>query len=157
LFYKFVCVCLCHVYRHLNTFKGHLHGKVQLMGVGTALKILLTPEAGLNYTYLKREEVVALFNTVQKLSHAIDVVDYLTELSLESKVSSPTGEVSGIMMRSIGGSNFDESVKSALREIATSPGYSQERATLAVFAKHYGADPVKFAAHTKKYVLAAHG
>jgi hypothetical protein len=58
---------------------------MQLMGIGTALKILLLPEADLKATSLKREEVVALFNTLFKLSHAIDSLDFLTELSLQPR------------------------------------------------------------------------
>ena len=47
--------------------KCKLHGKLILLGVGTALKVLLLPEEMVG-SALSREEVVALFNTVGKLS-----------------------------------------------------------------------------------------
>ena len=50
--------------------KCKLHGKLQLLGLGTALKVLLLPEH-LHATALSRSEVVALVNTVAKFSHAI--------------------------------------------------------------------------------------
>ena len=53
--------------------KCKLHGKIQLLGVGTALKILLLPEQ-LIASSLTRPELVALFNTVAKFSNAIQKV-----------------------------------------------------------------------------------
>jgi hypothetical protein len=50
--------------------KCKLHGKVQLLGLGAALKILLLPEQ-LILPSLDRNEIVALFNTLGKFSHAI--------------------------------------------------------------------------------------
>jgi hypothetical protein len=50
--------------------KCKLHGKLQLLGLGTALKVLLLPEH-LHGEALTRSEVVALVNTVSKFSHAI--------------------------------------------------------------------------------------
>ncbi|KAJ1475357.1 endoplasmic reticulum oxidoreductin 1, partial [Baffinella frigidus] len=50
--------------------KCKLHGKVQLLGLGTALKILLLPEQ-LILPSLDRSEIVALFNTLAKFSRAI--------------------------------------------------------------------------------------
>jgi len=50
--------------------KCKLHGKLQLLGLGTALKVLLLPEH-LHATALSRAEVVALVNTIAKFSHAI--------------------------------------------------------------------------------------
>ena len=50
--------------------KCKLHGKLQVLGLGTALKVLLLPEH-MHANALKRSEVVALVNTVAKFSHAI--------------------------------------------------------------------------------------
>ena len=50
--------------------KCKLHGKLQLLGLGTALKVLLLPEH-MHATALSRAEIVALINTVAKFSHAI--------------------------------------------------------------------------------------
>ena len=47
-----------------------LHGKMQLLGMGTALKVLLLPDEMVGAA-LSRDEVVALINTVGKFSHAI--------------------------------------------------------------------------------------
>eukprot|EP00960_Hanusia_phi_P039611 753953-Hanusia_phi.AAC.11 len=57
--------------------KCKLHGKLQLLGLGTALKILLIPEQLIS-TSLSRPELVALFNTLYKFSHAITAVPRLT-------------------------------------------------------------------------------
>jgi ERO1-like protein alpha len=45
---------------------------MQLLGIGTALKILLVPEQ-LIAASLERSELVALFNTLTKFSSAIQV------------------------------------------------------------------------------------
>jgi hypothetical protein len=50
--------------------KCKLHGKLQLLGLGTALKVLLLPE-DLLASSLNQQEVVALVNTIAKFSHAI--------------------------------------------------------------------------------------
>jgi hypothetical protein len=47
-----------------------MHGKLQLLGLGTALKWLLLP-ADLIHTTTSREELVALVNTLGKFSRAI--------------------------------------------------------------------------------------
>lgn len=60
--------------------KCKLHGKLQLLGLGTALKILLVPEQ-LIATSLPREELVALFNTLGKFSQAISWVSDLSQQS----------------------------------------------------------------------------
>ncbi|KAJ1475380.1 endoplasmic reticulum oxidoreductin 1 [Baffinella frigidus] len=57
--------------------KCKLHGKLQLLGLGTALKILLLPEQLLS-TSLSRAELVAFFNTLQKFSAAIRAVPVLS-------------------------------------------------------------------------------
>jgi flavocytochrome c len=60
-----------------------LHGKLQLLGVGTALKLLLSP---LDMISVSRQESVALFNTLAKFSQAIVASrDFL--LKLNSKPS----------------------------------------------------------------------
>ena len=64
--------------------KCKLHGKVVLMGLGTALKILLTPETVLQeQNVLEPIEVVALINSIGKLSSAITAIDVLSRQSWE--------------------------------------------------------------------------
>ena len=59
--------------------KCKLHGKLELLGIGTALKILLLPEQLISSS-LTRNDLVALFNTVAKFSHAIKVVPELSAM-----------------------------------------------------------------------------
>eukprot|EP01125_Pyxidicula_operculata_P001058 TRINITY_DN1093_c2_g1_i1.p1 TRINITY_DN1093_c2_g1~~TRINITY_DN1093_c2_g1_i1.p1 ORF type:complete len:1151 (-),score=306.48 TRINITY_DN1093_c2_g1_i1:55-3507(-) len=59
--------------------KCKLHGKLQLLGIGTALKILLIPEQ-LIPTALSREEVVSFFNTLSKFSDALSSSQKLTNM-----------------------------------------------------------------------------
>lgn len=67
--------------------KCKLHAKVALLGIGTALKILLSQsESQLKSTCtsLQREEVVALFNTIARWSEAITNTQELAALYEES-------------------------------------------------------------------------
>ena len=64
--------------------KCKLHGKVTLMGLGTALKILLTPPEVLQkQNVLEPIEVVALINSIGKFSSAITAMDVLSKQSWE--------------------------------------------------------------------------
>jgi flavocytochrome c len=63
--------------------KCKLHGKLQLLGLGTALKVLLLPEH-LHRGALSRSEVVALVNTAAKFSHAILKAPELEKLAREA-------------------------------------------------------------------------
>eukprot|EP00455_Lapot_gusevi_P034899 TRINITY_DN3861_c0_g1_i4.p1 TRINITY_DN3861_c0_g1~~TRINITY_DN3861_c0_g1_i4.p1 ORF type:complete len:449 (+),score=106.02 TRINITY_DN3861_c0_g1_i4:88-1434(+) len=56
--------------------KCRLHGKLQILGIGTALKILFSDAQNLT---LQRNEVIALINTLGKFSHAINIVQSFTE------------------------------------------------------------------------------
>ena len=52
--------------------KCRLHGKLQILGIGTALKILLLPEEVLmNEDVVMRSEFVAMINTIAKFSRAL--------------------------------------------------------------------------------------
>ena len=65
--------------------KCKLHGKVALMGMGTALKILLSPP-GLfqsKRAVLTPIEVVALVNSIGKFSSSISAIDKLEQQSWE--------------------------------------------------------------------------
>ena len=59
--------------------KCRLHGKIQLMGLGAALKILLVPESYIEAA-LTRDDLIALVNTLAKFSSAIT---YAKELATE--------------------------------------------------------------------------
>ena len=58
--------------------KCRLHGKIQLLGIGTALKILLLPVTHISAS-LERSELVALFNTLAKFSSAILAIPRLVD------------------------------------------------------------------------------
>eukprot|EP01062_Namystynia_karyoxenos_P070728 TRINITY_DN6609_c0_g1_i1.p1 TRINITY_DN6609_c0_g1~~TRINITY_DN6609_c0_g1_i1.p1 ORF type:complete len:1174 (+),score=354.62 TRINITY_DN6609_c0_g1_i1:114-3635(+) len=64
--------------------KCKLHGKLQLLGLGAALRVLLIPESLLLTNPLTREELVALVNTLGKFSTAITYVDHLWQLVRDS-------------------------------------------------------------------------
>merc|ERR1712038_532726 len=57
-----------------------LHGKMAMLGYGTALKILFTSKEELIEDSLSRNEVVAFINTVAKMSEALNDVRDLTHL-----------------------------------------------------------------------------
>lgn len=59
--------------------KCKLHGKMQLLGLGTALKVLLLPNHLLSSS-ITRDELVAFFNTIGKFSHAITAAKKLSLL-----------------------------------------------------------------------------
>jgi len=63
--------------------KCKLHAKLGLLGIGTALKILLCPnekQLELTCSSLKREEIVALFNTIGRWSEAISNIQTLQKI-----------------------------------------------------------------------------
>jgi ERO1-like protein alpha len=66
--------------------KCKLHGKLELLGIGTALKILLLPEQLISSS-LTRNDLVALFNTVAKFSHAIKLVPELSTMYYRKQTS----------------------------------------------------------------------
>ena len=54
--------------------KCRLWGKLQVLGLGTALKILLMEGEVLGYGVLQRNEVVALVNTLAQLAKSVDSI-----------------------------------------------------------------------------------
>jgi hypothetical protein len=67
-----------------------LHGKMAMLGYGTALKILFTSKEELIAKSLSRNEVVAFINTISKMSEALRDIKELTHLYWESQVNAPT-------------------------------------------------------------------
>jgi len=66
--------------------KCRLHGKMQLLGIGTAIKILLVPEDMIR-DRITREEVVALFNTIEKFSESMKIYEELTSQLAKQEVT----------------------------------------------------------------------
>ena len=58
--------------------KCRLHGKLQILGIGTALKILFAPDV--HKLKLQRNEVIALINTIGKFSHAIYIIEQMQSM-----------------------------------------------------------------------------
>jgi hypothetical protein len=55
--------------------KCRLWGKIQITGLGTALKILFSFNGDLENISLKRKEIVSLINAFSKLSQSINIID----------------------------------------------------------------------------------
>jgi ERO1-like protein alpha len=68
--------------------KCKLWGKLQVLGVGTALKVLMSEGAGAAYD-LERNEIIAMFNTLSKLSQSIRTIDYMSSLLQDPLGGSP--------------------------------------------------------------------
>lgn len=70
--------------------KCRVWGKLQILGIGTAIKVLLTPAAALHGWgsggSLSRQEVVALINTLNQLATSVAFAANAGELELDSKI-----------------------------------------------------------------------
>jgi len=142
--------------------KCRLHGKMQLAGVGAALKLLLVPEV--TTETLTREELVAMFNTVQKLSKAISLVDSLNALAHVNKpaarsdagVAQPSAVLALSVDQAIG-----VTAQAALAGLLTRAEevdvldllLKRRDALAQTLAMHYASDPARFAHHVKRYCL----
>lgn len=157
--------------------KCKLHGKLQLLGLGTALKVLLLPEH-LHATALSRSEVVALVNTVAKFSHAILAAPELAAAHSEQSTraasaaarSVPDLSSAGIMTSRDGWTpattrSLMDAAISAVAALASDGaiGAADEDALVdaavaadprvLILARHYGVgDPSKFAQHALRAV-----
>ena len=69
--------------------KCKLWGKLQVFGVGTSLKVLMSEGAGVPYD-LERNEIIAMFNTLSKLSQSIRTIDYMSSLLQDPLGGSPS-------------------------------------------------------------------
>lgn len=135
-----------------------LHGKMAMLGYGTALKILFVPDNVIGIS-LSRNEIVALINTIGKLSESVREVRELTHLywsthtrlektndgaELRTSVSgldgvdvldAAVGAVSSLANQGL----IDEAVEAKLIQQAF-----QRHPELMVLSKHYGHDLRKF-------------
>lgn len=70
--------------------KCRVWGKLQILGIGTAIKVLLTPSAVLEgwggAGSLSRQEIVALINTLRQLAASVDFAAAAAERELEEKM-----------------------------------------------------------------------
>lgn len=67
--------------------KCRLWGKIQVTGIGTALKILFASESPRRWDNLnfRRSEIVALFNTLGRLSESVVAVQYFRKVQEENE------------------------------------------------------------------------
>jgi ERO1-like protein alpha len=68
--------------------KCKVWGKLQILGLGTAIKILLTPEKEVkkSVNFLNRQEVIALVNTLHQLTTSVSFAANAAELELTAKL-----------------------------------------------------------------------
>jgi ERO1-like protein alpha len=71
--------------------KCKLWGKLQVLGIGTALKVLMSEGAGAPYD-LERNEIIAMFNTLSKLSQSIQTISFMSAL-LEDPMGAKPGRI----------------------------------------------------------------
>ena len=64
-------------------------GKLQILGLGTAIKILLTPEEELREStgFLNRQEVIALVNTLNQFTKSVSFAAHASELEFTAKLN----------------------------------------------------------------------
>merc|ERR1711939_404749 len=74
--------------------KCRLWGKLQILGIGTALKILMSDDQAGGYT-LQRNEVVALLNTLGQLSASVQSIKTWRERELRNAILMGIGKLGG--------------------------------------------------------------
>jgi hypothetical protein len=135
-----------------------LHGKMAMLGYGTALKILFMNESRLA-TSLERNEIVALINTVAKFSESIREIRELTNMYWDSKEASPPPTVTPLPIDStIDSFDLVDTAVGLVASLGRRGHVDMERETelvrlslarnadLLILAKHYGNDEKKFLA-----------
>ena len=141
-----------------------LHGKMTMMGYGTALKVLFLPREDLIPSALSRNEIVAFINTIAGMSESIKEVRELTAMYWAGQIRSnarsglPMPDDNGAVM---GSSELVDAAVGAASELAKAGRISTEReaelvslafskdSNLMILAKHYGADLDKFLLHSQ--------
>mmetsp|Transcript_23652 Transcript_23652/g.26978 ORF Transcript_23652/g.26978 Transcript_23652/m.26978 type:complete len:1247 (+) Transcript_23652:298-4038(+) len=124
-----------------------LHGKMAMLGYGTALKILFTSKEELIAESLSRNEVVAFINTIAKMSEAMKDIRELThlywtkEFEKSKPISSPdpldtTIGLAAVLARA--------GLISPEREVELVQLAMERNEELLVLAKHYATDLEKF-------------
>ena len=70
--------------------KCRVWGKLEILGLGTAIKILLTSEKEMReipaHHFLSRQEVVALINTLNQFAKSILFASHAMELEFDEKI-----------------------------------------------------------------------
>jgi len=139
-----------------------LHGKMAMLGYGTALKILFLPDDMLA-TSLSRNEIVAFFNTIAKMSESVREVRELTNMywSTHTKLEKSDAAVSSgsdtrLLSTGIDGIDVLDAAVGAVSSLANQGLIDESTETnliqqafqrnpeLMVLSKHYGSNLSKF-------------
>jgi hypothetical protein len=142
-----------------------LHGKMAMLGYGTALKILFLPEDIIALS-LSRNEIVAFLNTIAKMSEAIREVRELTQMYWSThtrleKSDEPLGGSGGLGGAAPSSTGLDEVsvLDAAVGAVSTLANQGlidepteakliqqafERHPELMVLSKHYGGDLRKF-------------
>ena len=139
-----------------------LHGKMAMLGYGTALKILFLP-GDMLATSLSRNEIVAFFNTIAKMSESVREVRELTNMYWSThtrleKSNDATGSGSDTTLLSTGIDGIDvlDAAVGAVSNLANQGLIDesteknliqqafQRNPELMVLSKHYGSNLRKF-------------
>eukprot|EP00591_Stephanopyxis_turris_P004924 CAMPEP_0195510808 /NCGR_PEP_ID=MMETSP0794_2-20130614/3344_1 /TAXON_ID=515487 /ORGANISM="Stephanopyxis turris, Strain CCMP 815" /LENGTH=1256 /DNA_ID=CAMNT_0040638299 /DNA_START=317 /DNA_END=4087 /DNA_ORIENTATION=+ len=138
-----------------------LHGKMAMLGYGTALKILFSPQELIPMS-LQRNEIVAFINTIAKMSESLKEVRELTHLYWNQKPTLPPSPPSQPDIK-IGGGTNDELVDTAIGIVAQlneAGTITDEREAelvhlalskdprILIVAKHFGRNAQKFLLHS---------
>jgi hypothetical protein len=138
-----------------------LHGKMAMLGYGTALKILFMTNDELIASSLSRNEIVAFINTIAKMSEALKDVRELTDLywsqhippsSVPTHISSDLNGISTTPLDAAIGAAaaltksgmIDSNREAELVRLAL-----ERDEALLVIAKHYSSDLEKFLVFTE--------
>eukprot|EP00741_Cyanophora_paradoxa_P009335 tig00000144_g9043.t1 len=76
--------------------KCRMWGKLQILGIGTALKILFS-EKPLDVHYLERNEIIAFMNTIAKLSRSIQTVVDMRKIAIAKNTRSLSMSIGGVI------------------------------------------------------------
>jgi len=147
-----------------------LHGKMAMLGYGTALKILFLPQNLINEASISRNEIVAFINTIAKMSDATKEIRELTHLYwLENEKKplqdspSPANDIKSTdAFSSFSDTKMTDLVYVAVEAIASlgrsklitdaqeldlvAKAFARDP-DLLILAKHFGFDPQKFLHH----------
>lgn len=133
-----------------------LHGKMTMLGYGTALKILFMTNDELIASSLSRNEIVAFINTIAKMSEAVRDVRELTNLYWNEHIAPSSVPSMSSDMEQVGAMNPLDTAVGAIAALANAGMIDPKREaelvrlalegdeSLLVLAKYYSPDLEKF-------------
>ena len=141
-----------------------LHGKMAMLGYGTALKILFLPREELIASSLSRNEIVAFINTIAKFSEAMKEVRELTALYWEMEgatIDPPTSTIEPPLTAIVSTTDPVDAAIGATAALKKAGLISDDREeelinlalkhdqNLMALAKHYASDLTRFLTFSK--------